>query len=167
MPQLGLEEFIERRMGDRSPVSTNGWSCESLPFGHDADYVENVDIPHPSVNIKPLFGAGTFTYYPGFVEISAFNITLYEDHSMRTTKWLYYWLSRIRNPSTGAYYLPPNYKRDLNFTLYNTKGEPILNVAAKNCWVSTADNWSLVPGEGEVLKLSVNIATDGLELTQP
>jgi hypothetical protein len=140
------------------------WQCDELPFGHDPTYLEHVNIPHPSVNVKPLFGGGTFTYYAGFVEISAFNATFYEDVGMRTAKWLTSWRNRIRNPESGAFFLPKDYKRDLHFTLFNTRGEPILRVQAKNCWPTTCSEWDWVPGDSEILKLEINFATDGINL---
>lgn len=161
-----IQTFISRRDGDRSPIHDWKWRCLSLPFGMDTDYVETVGIPFPSFNIKPLFGAGTFTYYPGFEEISAFDIQMHEDISLRTLKWLTMWKERIRDPETGAYFLPTNYKHDLQFALLNDQNQKILTINAKNCWPSQKSNWDLVnTSTNGLLKMHINFSTDGLKLS--
>lgn len=163
---VSFDTFLENRKGDKEPLLSFKWVCTELPFGHNRLYVESVDLPFPNINIKQgLFGAGTFTYYPGFEEISAFDMQFYEDSRIRTLKWLKDWKERIRDPRNGAFYLPPNYKYDIKFRLMDTTGQEIAEAICKNCWPTTKGNWSLnYTGGGEALKVHQNFATDGLVL---
>lgn len=161
-----IQTFIERRQGDRTPLTDWKWRCSSLPFGMDTDYVETVSLPFPSFNIKPLFGAGTFSYYPGFEEISAFDVQLYEDESLRSLKWLTNWKGKIRNPETGAYFLPTNYKYDLEFELLGTRNNVVLKAKAINCWPSQKGNWDLTnTSTNGLLKVHQNFSCDGVKLS--
>ncbi len=163
---IDFDEFLSNRSGDREPLLSFKWMCTELPFGFETKYVESVDLPFPSLNIKQgLFGAGTFTYYPGFEEISAFDIQFYEDSRARTLKWLKDWKERIRDPRNGAFYLPTNYKYDITVHLLDTTGKPILKAICKNCWPTTKGNWNLnYQGGGEALKVHQNFSVDRLEL---
>lgn len=159
-----IATFINRRAGDREPIHAWKWACLKLPFGMDIDYCESVDLPKPSINQKPLFGAGTFTYYPGFQEISAFDCIFHEDVKLRTSNWLTGWRERIRDPETGAFALPPEYKYDLEFGLYDTQNKLILTASAKSCWPTTEAPWSLnYNGGNELLKVNINFSTDGVK----
>ncbi len=161
-----IEEFVNRREGDRQPIHDWKWHCVSLPFGMDTDYCESVSLPFPSFNIKPLFGAGTFTYYPGFEEIQAFDCQFHEDEALRSLKWLTMWKERIRDPDTGAFYLPTNYKHDLVFELLGNQNQTILTATCKNCWPSTKGNWDLnYTSTNGLLKVHQNFSCDGVKLS--
>lgn len=166
MSILTIDEFLNRRTGDRSPVHDWKWSCLSLPFGMDRDYCETVSLPFPSFNVRPLFGAGTFSYYPGFEEIQAFDCQFYEDEAMRTLKWLTAWKNRIRNPDTGAFYLPTNYKYDMIFALYGANNRKLITATLKNCWPTTKGNWDLTnEGSNNTLRVHQNFSCDGIKLS--
>ena len=165
MAVYDIEKFIGRRDGDRAPVHDWKWVCTSLPFGMDADYCEQVSIPLPSFAQKPLFGAGTFSFYAGFQEVNAFDCEFYEDTSMRTSSWLDMWRTMIRDPETGAFSLPTVYKHDWTFARLNDQNATILTVVAKNCWPTTIGPWALnYTGGNGLLKVQQNFSTDGLEL---
>lgn len=165
MSRYDIDEFVKRRDGDRSPLHDWKWHCVSLPYGADTDYVESVSLPFPSFNIKPLFGAGTFSYYPGFEEIQAFDIQFYEDESLRTMKWLTSWKERIRDPDVGAFYLPTNYKQDLEFELLNNANQRIMTAVCKNAWPSTKQSWELnYTSTNGMLKVHQNFSVDSVKL---
>lgn len=165
MSRYDIDEFVRRRDGDRSPIHDWKWHCTSLPYGMDTDYCESVSIPFPSFNIKPLFGAGTFSYYPGFLEIQAFDCQFHEDEALRTSKWLSMWKERIMDPENGAFYLPTNYKMDLEFELLDNKNQSILSILCKNCWPSTKQNWDLTyTSTNGLIKVHQNFSTDGIKL---
>jgi len=168
---LTLDEFIVRRSGDREPLFNFQWYCMGLPFGGEADYVETINLPFPSLNMKPVFGAGIYAQFAGFQEISAFDITFHEDVSLRTRKWLAGWLSLIRNQDTGAYGLPSAYKRDISIALYSGRGptkdqavKPVARATLLNCWPVQSGPWDLTNTGAEALKVQQNFATDGMRL---
>lgn len=163
MAIITLQEFIERRKDDREPLLNFKWHCVSLPFDFDTDYVESVNLPFPSLNVKPLFGGAKTTYYPGFLELSAFDVTFYEDSAARTRRFLKMWQERIRDPKDGFYYLPPNYKRDMVFELLDTRNQPVMTAKMKGCWPTQSNAWDLVSNGSERLTVQQNFATDGME----
>lgn len=166
MSVYDIQTFISRRDGDRSPIHDWKWVCTSLPYGMDADYCETVDLPKPSFNQKNLFGAGAFTFYPGFQEIGTFDCTFYEDISLRTSGWLNGWRKKIRNPETGAYALPPEYKEIMTFDLLDNENNTILTAEARGVWPSTEAPWSLnYNSTNSLLKVQMSFSTDGITFT--
>ncbi len=167
MSVYSIEEFVRRRDGDRAPIHDWKWVCTSLPFGHDPDYCESVNIPLPNFNQKPLFGAGTFTFYPGFEEVTAFDCQFYEDVNMRTSAWLDMWRHKIRDPETGAFSLPPEYKWDLTFDLLDDRNTKIVSIVARNCWPTSIGPWDLnYTSTNGLLKVQQNFSTDGFVLNK-
>lgn len=165
MSVYDIAEFVNRRGDDRSPIHDWKWVCLSLPFGMDPDYCESVGIPLPNFNQKPLFGAGTFTFYPGFQEVNAFDCEFYEDINLRTSSWLDMWRHKIRDPETGAFSLPAEYKWDMKFALLDDRNTQILTITARNCWPTTIGPWNLnYTGGNGLLKVQQNFSTDGLVL---
>lgn len=150
---------------ENEPMLDFYWICTKLP-GHDPRYVESISMPFPSFSKKEgLFGAGAFSYYPGFSDISAFDIVLYEDQQLSTVKWLKQWSERIRNPNTGAFYLPSFYKEDIEVELQNTQGKVIAQAILKNVWPTEKGNWDLkYTGTGERLNVHQNFSIDSLVL---
>jgi hypothetical protein len=162
MPILSLEEFAEKRSGDRSPMLDFYWYCVELPFDLDPSYVETVTLPIPSINMKPVFMAGRFAQYPGFRELSAFDITFYEDVSMRSFKYVDDWRNRVMHPTEGYYYLPGNYKRNMKFALTDgrTTDSPIMTVSLEDVWPTTTSPIGLVNNGGQAIKIQQNFAID-------
>lgn len=163
MAILTLKEFAERTSTEKgSPLLAFKWHCVSLPFDYDTTYVETVSLPFPSLNVKPVFEGGRYTNYPGFLELSAFDITFYEDSKASSKQYLKTWQEKVRHPVEGYYYLPGNYKRDMIFELLNTKGDPVMRVKLKNCWPTTSNNWEL-SSANERLTIQQNFSTDSME----
>jgi len=162
MALLTREQFTHRPK-TKDPLLSFKWHCVSLPFAMDTTDVESVSLPFPSLNVKPVFGAGKFTYYPGFLELSSFDITFYEDSLASSRRALMAWQERIRHPVEGYYYLPANYKRNIEFELMDTTGKAILSVVLKNCWPTQTNNWDLSYTEDGRLTVQQNFALDGME----
>jgi hypothetical protein len=154
-----------RKDAGLDPLLSFKWVCSVMPGGLPVDYVEQVDMPFPKIQPKDgLFGAGTYTYYPAFEDISAFNITFYEDSKMSTTKWLRLWFNRIRKPENGAYYLPTHYKQDMQFKMMDTTGTVIADVTMINVWPSGRSNWDLSYSTDERLTIQQEFSVDGQDL---
>jgi len=164
MPILTLDEFYEKRSGDRSPMLDFYWYCLELPFDLDPSYVETVSLPMPSINMKPVFMGAKFRQFPGFRELSAFDITFYEDVAMRTRNWLIDWQNKIMDPETGTYFLPGNYKRNMKFALTDgrTTDTPIVTVELINVWPTTTSAIELQNAGGQPIKVQQNFAIDDI-----
>jgi len=162
MPILSLEEFAGKRSGDRSPLLDFYWYCVELPFDLDPSYVETVTLPVPSINMKPVFMGARFRQYPGFRELSAFDITLYEDVSLRSFRWVEDWRNRVMDPETGTYFLPGNYKRSMKFALTDgrTTDTPVLTATLIDVWPTTTSAIELTNSGGQPIKVRQNFAID-------
>lgn len=161
MPSIGFDVLQRRKDAKLDPMLNFKWICESLPFEHDPTYVESIGLPFPEIQQKEgLFGAGTYTYYPGFETISAFDVTFYEDSELNTALWLNAWRERIRRPEDGAYYLPPNYKRDIDLLLLNTENKTIGRAKLVNVWPTTISQWELSYDSGERIQTQANFSCD-------
>lgn len=164
MADVSWDVFGKRQSKNLDPLLDFKWACVSLPLGHDVSYVEEVDLPWPEISPKDgLFGAGTYTYYPSFEDINAFDITFYEDSKLNTTKWLMEWFERIREPKTGAYYLPRNYKFDIVVELMDTTGKTIGVATLQNVWPTSKGNWPLTYTGGERIRVQQNFSIDSLK----
>jgi hypothetical protein len=146
------------------PLMDFRWVCTELPLGHDVTYVEEIELPFPEISPKEgLFGAGTYTYYPAFEDISAFDVTFYEDSKLNTSKWLREWQNLIRRPEDGAYFLPGNYKFDIKVDLLDTTGATIGTLVLKGAWPTSRGSWPLAYGGNDRLKIQQNFSCDNLD----
>ena len=159
-------QVLQRRMDAAlDPLLSFKWVCTELPYGMDPTYVEEVSMPFLTIQPKEgLFGAGTYSYYPGFEDISAFDVTFYEDSVMTTTKWLKEWKERIRRPSDGCYYLPGYYKQNIVVKMMDTTGKVIATVTLKNCWPTGRSNWDLNYTSDGRLTVQQNFSVDDQEV---
>lgn len=165
MPDISLAVFQKRNDDRRDPLLGFKWVCLALPFGLDVTYVEEVDLGFPKIGQRQgLFGAGTFSYYPAFEEMSAFNITFYEDSKMTTSKWLDAWMRRIRNKDNGTYYLPYEYKRDMLFALMDTSGAIVAEVKMINTWPTERSSWPLAYTNNDRIRVQQNFSVDRQEI---
>jgi len=165
MPANTNLSILQARMdASLDPLLDFRWVCTKLPLGHDVTYVEEVDLPFPELSPKEgLFGAGTYTYYPAFEDMSAFDITFYEDSKLNTSKWLSEWTGKIRRRSDGAYFLPDNYKFDITVDLLDTTGAVVGTAVLKGVWPTSRGNWALTYSGGDRLKVQQNFSCDDME----
>jgi hypothetical protein len=153
------------------PLLSWKWVCTFLPTFDGANgipvaYVENVSLPFASISPKAgLFGGGTYTYYPAFEDISAFDVVFYEDKFMGTTKWIKSWYDAIRNPANGAYYLPTSYKRDMRLELHNQEGSKVAEVVLQNIWPTAKGNWDMDYTSDSRLQVHQNFSIDSAKIT--
>jgi hypothetical protein len=165
MTETSFSILEERKDAELDPLLAFKWVCSELPGGLPVDYVESIDMPFPKIQPKDgLFGAGTYTYYPAFEDIDAFDLNLYEDSKMSTTKWLLLWFERIRDPEDGAYYLPTHYKCDLKFILMDTTGASVAEVTMLNCWPTGRGNWDLNYTSDDRLTIQQNFSCDAQKI---
>lgn len=161
MVDVSFGVFERRKEAKLDPLLSFKWACLSLPLGLDPTYVEEVDLTFPQIQAKEgLFGAGTYTYYPAFEDISAFDITFYEDSKLTTSKWLKQWFDRIRRPRDGAYYLPTHYKFDIKLALLDTSNSLLAEVTMVSVWPTGRGNWPLEYKSGDRLTIQQNFSVD-------
>lgn len=144
MPDTSLATFLKARQRGDEPLLGFKWVCTSLPYGLPVTYVESIQVSFVNFNIKDgLFAAATYSYFPGFTDIDSFTITFHESVSAKATAWVLGWKSRIKDFSTGAYYLPSNYKEDIKISMLNNQNQSIIDITMVDCWPATEDQWDL------------------------
>jgi hypothetical protein len=166
MVDTSIQRFLKARARSKEPALPFKWIVKSLPYGLDPAYVEEVQIPWTKLDIKDgLFGAATYSYYPGFSSTDQFNITFYEDSASTVTNWVLAWMRRIKNFEQGWYYLPPNYKENIEVTVLDTRNSPIMEIKMLNVWPIVRDPWALTYSDHTGhLRINQNFSVDSQEI---
>lgn len=166
---MSIDVLLSRSEPSGNPQLSFMWVCKSLPFGMDPTYVESVDLPFCNIDASDGWhGAGTFTYYPGFSNISDFSLTLYEDSAATSSKFIKFWKNQIKvlypssseGASYGAYFLPSNYKRDISFELQATDGSVIQTITLVGVWPTSTGNLSLDYSSSDRVKFTQTFKCD-------
>lgn len=162
MPDTSLETFIKYRQREHEPLMGFKWICTSLPYGLPTTYVESIQVSWVKLNVKDgLFAAATYSYFPGFSDIDSFTMTFHEGVGTKTRQWLTGWLNRIKNFSTGTYYLPSNYKEDIQIALLDNKNNKVMDVTMVDVWPIVPDPIDLnYTDPSSRIQLSVSFSVD-------
>lgn len=150
------------------PLLSFKWICTLMPSVGGAnlprEYAEDIGIPFPEIQQNSgIFAGGTYTYFPQYESFSAFNVKFYEDKKARSLHYLTKWRESIRRPSDGLFYLPPNYKREMHFALYDQENKEIATLQLYGCWPTALGELPLGQ-ESERVSLQQNFSCDGLEI---
>lgn len=166
MTDTSIQRFLRARSRSKEPLLTFRWVVTSLPYGLDTAYVEEATIPFTKLDIKdPLFGAATYTYYPGFSSTDQFNLTFYEDSAGTVTKWILDWMKKIKNFEQGWYYLPSHYKEKIGVQLLDTRGGVVLEIDMLGVWPIVRDQWGLTYTDPSGhMKINQSFSADGQEV---
>lgn len=162
MADTSLERFHALTgNGDTEPLLNFKWICIEAPYGLDPGRIESVSLPFPKLAIKEgYFGSGSFTYFPGFEDIDSFDLEIYEDSKASALQWSIEWRNRIRDPDSGFYALPPEYKQTFSFELHDTTGQTVITVNLIDCWPSQPSPWALNYKESGRIVMNVNFSCD-------
>lgn len=146
------------------PLLEHKWVCTALPqfsTNMPKHYVEGVNLPFPSIQQKEgHFVAGTYIYYPGYVTISAFDMTFYEDRNVTTLKYFEAWRKRIWNPENGCFYLASNYKRQMKFALLDQKNAKRAELTLYGCWPTAQGPLDLQYTSDDRVRMQMNFSVD-------
>ena len=159
--------------GLKDPLLDFKWVVESQTVpdldgfvGIPSNHIESVDVPFNNIQIESgQFTGSGFTYYPGFHDISSFSINVYEDQECTALKWTQAWKARVKNFSTGEYYLPRNYKGNLRVALLNSKNDIICRVKLIGVWPADTQSYSLNYTNNGRVVMSQTLSVDDQEIT--
>lgn len=147
------------------PALNFRWVTDLIPFGLPPSYLESIDLPFSSVDIKEgVYAGSSFNYFPGFHNISSVNMGFYEDDCSTTMQWLYKWKGKIKDLGTGIYNLPEAYKRPINLILIDAKGNDHLQVTLQGIWPAATANYSLSYTESGRIVVNQTFSVDSQEL---
>lgn len=150
------------------PLLTFRWIVETIPFGDGfevgPEYVETFELTFNNVKTEGVFFGGGYNYFPGFHDVSAFNITFYADAKGNVLRWINHWKNQVKDFSTGLYNLPPQYKRDFVIILIDAAGNDVASYKCGGCWPADTSQIALDynDGSGRVL-LQQNFSVDDVQ----
>lgn len=147
------------------PLLSFKWVCSdaTLPFGLPCHYLEAIEMPWENVQSSPHNEAGRQVHYPGQLELSGLNITLYEDQKGTAMKWITDWKRKVRDPDTNFYGLPygvDGFKQKMSISLLDTKNNEIMTVLLRGIWPEATSAWSLNYTDSGRLVVSQSLAID-------
>lgn len=126
------------------PLLNFRWVVQESFAGLPKSYVERVDLPFSNIQVREgIYNASSFTYFPGFHNISAFSMSFYEDKNATVLSWINQWKNKIKDFNTGLYKLPSTYKRDLKVHLLDQTGEDVMIVQLKGLFPAETSNLPL------------------------
>jgi len=140
---------IQKILNLEDPLLAFKWVAKYLPFDLAPEFMEAIDLPFNNISVSEGQYVGSrFIYHPGTHTVSSFSATFYEDRSGRSTSWLNYWKSRVKNFETGAYGLPSQYKRNIIVTLLDQKNDAVITAKLIGCWPADTNPFSLNYSDG-------------------
>ena len=154
---------LAKALSRPDPMMNFRWVAKTVPFGDGyigPEYIQNVEIPFPNVQAESVFFCGAQKYFPGFSDISAFNISFYGDSRGLALKYLMYWKSQVKDFTTGIYNLPPQYKRSWEFILLDASGNDVVEIELQGCWPVDTGSISLSYESSEAIVLNQNFSVD-------
>lgn len=156
--KLTLEHFIQMSTGDYEPHTTEKWLVREFPTFNgvtlDPTTAEAIDLPFPVFSDIGKSVASSQVFFPSGISISGFSVTMGVDQKLRALRYVNAWSANIRNPKTGGYKTPSNYKRTIVVDLYNVKGDVIGSSELKNIWPLGLQQMQL---DGEVRRNMISI----------
>jgi len=128
------------------------WKVKAMPeFGGrklNPARIHSASIPLEELGVNVKITAASNVSMPDMSTVSSITLTVREDSKGRVLDYFATWQEHIQNPHTGGYYKPSNYKRDLEFELYNTKGEVAIRVLVRQAWPSSIGELGLDQDSG-------------------
>lgn len=156
------------------PLLNFRWIVETVPFGEGTDaagrgfkvgpeYVETFELTFNNVKVDGVFFGGGYNYFPGFHDVSAFNITFYGDSGGNVLRWLNHWKSQVKDFNTGLYNLPPAYKRDWVIILLDAQGNDVASYQCSGSWPADTGQLTLDYNDGNGrISLNQNFSVDNV-----
>ncbi len=154
---------IGKMMVRRDPLMTFKWVVLSMPnTGYDLgpEYVETIEVPFNNLKVEGVFRGGGYCYFPGFHDVSAFNVTFYADMYGKSLDFIIHWKSLVKDFGTGIYALPPQYKRDWTVGLMKPTGEIAVQIRLEGTWPADTGQLSLNYNESSALTFNQNFSID-------
>ena len=149
---MGSSTQLGQILSRPDPLLVWRWCVDTVPFGEEfgigPNYVETFEIPFNNIKAEGVFCAGGYNYFPGFHDVSAFNVTFYGDSEGNALNYIMGWKSKVKNFDTGIYALPGEYKRDWQVRLLDPAGNTVLTVLLEGCWPADTGQVSLNYDDG-------------------
>ena len=164
MPTIQLQTVFKRS----DPLLSFRWKVQDVPFGQKygigPEYVETFEIPFNNVKAENVFRGGGFVYFPGFHDVSAFNVTFYGDCDGQVLAWLMHWKSRVKNFNNGIYSLPGNYKMPWTVDLLDPAGGVAITIVLEGRWPADTANISLDSDSSTRLTFNQDFSVDNCKV---
>lgn len=134
-------------------------------YAPPATYLEVASLPHMNAGVNQVFVQGRYNYYPKSFDVTAFDVTFYEDKDFRVYNFLQLWRNLVQvwqGPSDqwGNYGLPKDYKQTLNFFLLDYQGLAALQIRYEGVWPMVIANFDLHNDVSDRIRTHVTFAAD-------
>lgn len=167
-----MANFNLLSLSQREPLFSFHWVCEDITFPGctkplEGQFVESVDIPFNNIKIGDAVHSGSgYDYFPGTHDISSFALTLFEDASCTTLKFINEWKNRIKDiqGGTNIYRVAADYKSEIVVVLRDAKGDDVLTVKLIGVWPADTGNLGLNYTDANRITISQTFSADGQEL---
>jgi hypothetical protein len=127
-------------------------------------YVEACDLPiFRTYSTNTVVRASRTFVYAGVSEgATSFSMSFFEDQELRTLDFLRTWNSEIQDQETGEYYLPYNYKRDMQVDLQSIEGNVIKTIKLLGCFPANVSPYPLQSATAERVIVQATFSADGI-----
>lgn len=160
-----IEQILQANRPD--PMMSFKWVCSdaSLPFALPCHYLESVDLNWENIQVaSAYYEAGSNSYFPGINDVSAINMTFYEDQLASAMQWIMEWKAAVKDMNTGFYNMPSTYKKDVNISLLDNKNREIMVVKLIGLWPEATSSWSLNYTDAGRLVVSQSFSIDNQKI---
>lgn len=164
---LGTIRTIEQIRTMDSPQRSYKWLVQMPLIGNVnvSGFVEEINVPWPSISAEPHYEAGSNTYFPGEYDIDSFDITFYTDQSGTLERYLARWRSYVVT-SEGLRNLPVAYKKRIIATLLSTQNIPKLIIHLDGVW-PTSKTPTALSQESSRVRTTQTFSVDSGNIVEP
>ena len=164
-PLLDFKWVVSGALPFENDEFTDPHGSGSFRYKVDSSYVESIELPFNNVGTDSVFAGSGYTIFPTFHTIAGFTMNIYADSEGNAMKWIQSWKSRVKNFSSGVYYPPSNYKRDMVVQLLDTTGKPVVQHTLVRCWPESTSAINLEYTGGGKLAFSQTFTLDDTRIT--
>jgi hypothetical protein len=162
---MAAKTELSQLLAHNDPLLNFRWVIQESFANLPHRFVERIDIPFNNIQLREgVYNASSFTYYPGFHNVSGFGITFYEDDCATVTQWIEGWKNAIKDFSTGLYNLPVSYKHNLEVILIDAKGDPIVKATLEGIFPTETSNFSLEYSSSSRISVEQQFSCDNCKL---
>lgn len=165
------QSILSAMRGRGDPLLGFNWYCELPPLGGMGsasslgwEYVEEATLPFPEYEQQSNYRAGGMLYYPGHRTLSTLTLKVFENSNSDATQYFQTWQSLLKNPLTGQYGNPVDFKKPVKFTIFDVAKRTAMFLTYVGCWPTQQDPLSLQSATSDRINPSITLSADDLLL---
>lgn len=136
----------------------------SLPFGLPYEYVEGCSLSFNNLSANQIHVNAGFLMMPGTHTVAPISVTFAESGTGIVTKWIESWKAKVKDFKSGLYGGQSDYKRDMKFSLLDTRGNAHTTLRYMGCFPLETGNLDLEYSESGRVSISQPFSVDDMEV---